>query len=509
MHVKPVSIKLSILKIFYFIINSVKTVLVTFFIKLIVSEIQNDINIENISNKTYIIIILYFLILLILSIISRVLNNTINLITFEWIQKEKNAFTNLEKKYEQIDNQEYYEKQNRLFNILNKNYINNYVDNVLQIISNVIIIITMMIVLKDYMLIVVAMIIISVLLLIFSALYKYKSDYELEIFDDKISSKTGYLRGTISNFDYGFDIRLLRLQSGLRRKLNEISIVEIDEKRKYYKLFLISDLIFIFAYILFIVLFYAYFTNLLINKKSISISDYSMFISAITTIFLSLNIITKKLFELKYNYKYYCDYKNIINEFNNISSNIDNDIDNIKTIKFNSVNFNYPSSKDLVLENINITFETGKIYLITGENGAGKTTLYNLILKLYDSYNGDILINDENLKQISPKKLISKISILTQDFNFFSFTIRDNLDIQINQEKLKNLLEYFNFDETILSKEYSNRFTKDGLNLSAGELQKLGFIRAVAKNSDVIILDEPFSALDIYTEIKMFNYIKD
>ena len=91
------------------------------------------------------------------------------------------------------------------------------------------------------------------------------------------------------------------------------------------------------------------------------------------------------------------------------------------------MNFRYKGSKDFVLNNINYTFEQGKVYLIVGENGAGKTTLIQLLSHLYEPYSGEIKLNNIPINNFNDTDYKSLFSIVFQDFKYFAFTIAENV----------------------------------------------------------------------------------
>jgi len=172
-------------------------------------------------------------------------------------------------------------------------------------------------------------------------------------------------------------------------------------------------------------------------------------------------------------------------------------LDSIDKISISSLSMKY--SDGIVFENLNTTFEKGKIYAICGENGSGKTSLLNCIMGLYtDLTEGDILFDDTPIKDIDmPHMRRAKISFVEQTPEFLNFTIDEYLafGIDFNEEinsKQQQLKDAFNLNKFA----GNSNINESGNNFSGGEKQKLSIVRTLSKQSFIVILDEPTSALD-------------
>ena len=179
-----------------------------------------------------------------------------------------------------------------------------------------------------------------------------------------------------------------------------------------------------------------------------------------------------------------------------------------------NLSFQYPNSDRYVLKNINLTIPFGQNVALIGENGAGKTTLVKLLLRVYDPTEGRILINGIDLKEI-PEKLFFKVySTLFQSFGKFYLTIRENLQLAsgdkltdeeyIRALKLSNAWNYVKDFPKTLDQQLGPTY-KDGVDLSGGQWQQLAIAKAYVKNTPVIILDEPTSAIDAKSETEIFD----
>ncbi len=186
-----------------------------------------------------------------------------------------------------------------------------------------------------------------------------------------------------------------------------------------------------------------------------------------------------------------------------------------------NLSFSYKKNEETVtaLNNVNMEINKGERIAIVGYNGAGKTTLTKLILRLYDPQSGEILYNGVNLKDIAIEDLRKRTVAVFQDYRIFAATIAENVVAgeadEGNREKITEALKHSTFNskleslpdgiDTILTRE----FYDDGTQLSGGEQQKLAIARAFYKDADIIILDEPSSALDPDAEYELNHSISE
>ncbi len=187
------------------------------------------------------------------------------------------------------------------------------------------------------------------------------------------------------------------------------------------------------------------------------------------------------------------------------------------TIEFKNVSFAYPGTDQLVLEDVSFVIVPGSKLALVGENGAGKTTLIKLLLRQYLPTKGTITINETDIRDIEQQSYYSVISNLSQEFLIVQhLSIKDNLVIGLDSEpsdeeiyKTTDLVEATEFVKKLSHKLNTRLDTSfdDGTNLSGGQKQRLGVARALLRNGDLMILDEPTSAIDAKAEYTIFNNI--
>lgn len=189
-----------------------------------------------------------------------------------------------------------------------------------------------------------------------------------------------------------------------------------------------------------------------------------------------------------------------------------------KGICFDHVYFQYPFGKRKVLEDISFSIPPGDVIALVGENGSGKTTLIKLLCRLYDPLEGKITFDDIDLREFKTDSLRKELSIIFQDYVHYHLTARENIwlgnaALSPEDDKIKEAAHYAGADEMLarLPKGYETvlgKWFEEGEQLSIGEWQKIALARAFLGKSQVIVLDEPTSSLDVNTEYEIFKRFK-
>ena len=184
------------------------------------------------------------------------------------------------------------------------------------------------------------------------------------------------------------------------------------------------------------------------------------------------------------------------------------------TIEFKNVSFKHPGSSSYSLQNISFKANKGDVIAIVGATGSGKSTLVNLITRFYDVSEGEILVDNINVKDYTQKELRNKVAICLQKAELFSGTIKDNIKWgkeDATDEEVDEACSIAQAKEFILSKEkgYDEYIEEKGTSLSGGQKQRLSIARAVIKKPEILIFDDSTSALDLVTEAKLHQAMNE
>jgi ATP-binding cassette subfamily B protein len=191
----------------------------------------------------------------------------------------------------------------------------------------------------------------------------------------------------------------------------------------------------------------------------------------------------------------------------------------IKIMKLENIYFTYPESKNPILNNISINAKSGQIVAIVGENGAGKTTLVKILSRLYTTYQGIITINNQNITQFDTSSFYDNSGFFFQDYEKYFLEAIQNIhfDLDPNETIKSNAIaaaKITGADEFInkLSKEYHTKLGsifEGSEQLSGGQWQKLALARIFYKKTKLVVLDEPSSSLDAFSELRLYEQIKN
>jgi subfamily B ATP-binding cassette protein MsbA len=183
-------------------------------------------------------------------------------------------------------------------------------------------------------------------------------------------------------------------------------------------------------------------------------------------------------------------------------------------ITLKDVSFKYETTAEKAVKNVNLKFDGGKISALVGRSGAGKSTIINLLPRFYDPQEGEILIDNQDIKKITLKSLRRRISLVSQDVVLFDDTIRNNIayaNSNASQKNIEDACKYAAADEFIekLPNKFDTVVGENGVKLSGGQKQRISIARAILKKSEIILLDEATSSLDTESERIVQNAINN
>ena len=204
--------------------------------------------------------------------------------------------------------------------------------------------------------------------------------------------------------------------------------------------------------------------------------------------------------------------KEIVIKEDNVPEKFDEDKKGM--VEFKNVSFKYPDADEEILHDINFIAKPGQTTAFIGSTGSGKSTLINLIPRFHDVTQGEILVDGHNIKNVSIHDLRDKIGYIPQKGILFSGTINSNLKYgkkDANEEDVEKAARIAQALDFINDKEdkFESEISQGGSNVSGGQKQRLSIARAIAKDPEIFIFDDSFSALDFKTDAKLRKALKE
>lgn len=363
--------------------------------------------------------------------------------------------------------------------------------------------------------IILGILIISILISYFAMIKakNYERSRKDELSDEE--RKSHYASSILSDFQYGKDIRAYGLKDLLfSKKLKSdskyINIVRDIQNYIFKAAFIDSLLIFIRE-----ALIYSYLIYRLIYK-GLTMGDFVLYSMAMRNFAIWMETTMRDLAIIRIESLYISDYRKFLNKEDRKPNPNPKEIPKCRNfeIEFRNISFKYPHSNRYIFKDFSLRIKPGKKLAIVGINGAGKTTLVKLLTKLYQPTSGEILINGININDYDDNEYLDLFSVVFQDIRLFAFNIKENItfqDVNIDQNKLKKAIKQAGIEEKINSLEkgiFTNMMKvldEDGIELSGGENQKIAMARALYKDGEIVIMDEPTASLDALAEYKLYK----
>lgn len=337
-----------------------------------------------------------------------------------------------------------------------------------------------------------------------------------------VERRWSYFSRILEDTSFSKEIRMNNISDWLLNKEIDYSEKAIGFYKKRNRFSSLSILFNAFTGLLQNGISYAYLVYRVI-RQTITIGEFTLYLNAVATFSSAVSGVLSSLVDIKI----YSLYYDALNEYVHIPETLR---DNQKlpvpisekgdfVISFHHVSFRYPGQEIYALKDINVEIHSGTKLSVVGENGAGKTTFVKLLCRLYDPTEGEILCNGVNIPNIDYDKYMAIFSAVFQDYKLFSFSIRDNIvlndDANVSDERVHQLLQKVGLYQKIsrlpkgIDTNIYKEFDESGIEPSGGEAQKIAIARAIARDSKIVILDEPLSALDPKAEHEIFEQFED
>ncbi|MBQ8164048.1 MAG: ABC transporter ATP-binding protein [Clostridia bacterium] len=321
--------------------------------------------------------------------------------------------------------------------------------------------------------------------------------------------KEWYIDRFFNTPDFTKEIRLTDVSDNMLNEYDKKAETSRKLTAKWYRTNLVFDAIIFIISCLSEVFVIAYMARNLFDGL-ILVGGFAITVSSIWKLNNMISDITDQIVNVNRNSLYVEKVRTFMNTKQTIVSG-ERIPESFESLEFKNVSFAYKD--ELVLKNVSFKINKGERIAIVGYNGAGKTTLTKLIMRLYDVTEGEILYNGYNIKEYDLDLLRKKIGAVFQDYRIFAASIAENVLADLytddKEEVVTSALENSTFGDRLKTLEkgihtqLTREFYEDGTDLSGGEAQKVAIARVFAHNNDLIIMDEPSSALDPMAEYEL------
>lgn len=342
-----------------------------------------------------------------------------------------------------------------------------------------------------------------------------KLRYEKNVEMNPITRKLEYISRVFYLQDYAKELRQGGIAEHLRNDYRKTTESKITCIKKYMgKIFGFSLLSTMLTQVLPSAGVTAYLIVRYMLDPTLSLGGFSASITACYKLYWRINGISTHLNEFHKQSLYIEKIKKFI-EYEPTIKGEKTEVPAFETLTVKNVDFAYPFTKDgkKTLNGLNFEIKRGEKIAFVGYNGAGKTTLIKLLMRLYDAASGEILYNGQNVTEFDPEKYREHIGAVFQDYKVFAATVAENVMggeyTDADEEAVLSALRAASFEEKLkqlpngIHSQLTTEFSEDGVGLSGGESQKIAIARVFARPYELIIMDEPSSALDPIAEYEL------
>lgn len=348
-----------------------------------------------------------------------------------------------------------------------------------------------------------------------SSYYKKKS-LQLQMNEmPQVIRRKSYYDNLTKDIKIGQEIRVFHLTEWILSQYNKYMEKFTDTTSKIYKYNQNVKLWIAVSDTIKLIVTYGYLVYAVI-AKDISVGVFTMLLSAITHFNNTMNQIITEAMDLSRYRAYYQAFLRYVNPTKNMLWGEKTVESNTQyKIEFCNVSFKYPGQEEYVIRNFSTTILPNTKVSLVGKNGAGKSTIIKLLMGLYGTYEGEIKLNGINIKEYNEEQYRNIFATIFQDYNLYAFSLRENITMsyseKVTDDQILRAMEAVRFDKKVtslrngLDTQIFKLFDQSGIELSGGEGQKVGIIRAMMKNSPVFILDEPTAALDPKAEYEIYR----
>jgi ATP-binding cassette subfamily B protein len=346
-------------------------------------------------------------------------------------------------------------------------------------------------------------------------------DYKRQMDFTRPRREFSYAKGIFYDRQFAQELRMGKLGPLMKRKFNSAMDKYLTVVKKYCPVFVVFDSAFPavgFGTMSAVMAF----STVQIVKGALTIGDFAALLNASNEIANNLFALFGKIPALRQNSMYIENLRSVIEYESKIVStrNLPASVAASNTLTFKNVSFAYPGKSEETLNGLSMEIRHGSKTAIVGYNGAGKSTIVKLLLRFYDPVDGSVCLDSHDYRDFDVASLRNKFGAVFQNYKSYAMSVGENVLLEevrskAQEERVIEALHYAGVYGKIAGLEkgvntaLSREFDSDGVLLSGGEEQKIAIARAFVDNKDILILDEPSSALDPLAEYEINEKIRE
>lgn len=329
-----------------------------------------------------------------------------------------------------------------------------------------------------------------------------------------VQRRAGYINNISGDFSYAKDIRLYSTKNWIIDSFKKVNLESFRlfsfSRNLWAKNSVVSHTVSLFQEA---ILYIWVIAEFIIN--AMTVGNLSMYLGGVRSFTTTLNEILQLVGTMKQNSMQVDDFRRFIELDDGMETNKKVPRSGSYTFEFKDVSFKYSGQEVYALKNLNLKITAGQKLAVVGLNGAGKSTFIKLLMRIYDVTEGCILLNGVDVREYNREDYFNLFSPVFQDIHLFAFPLSQNISMSPPEQTDKKTVEKCIADAGLKAKvdelphgietEMLKVKVDDGVDFSGGEKQKLALARALYKNADIVVLDEPTAALDALAEYNLYQ----
>ena len=496
------------------VISSILPFIELFLVKFSIDMLTNGNDIERYIYTILSLIVICFILRTTQSFLNYKRDVCGNMIGIRMYEKLYRKTMNLD--YEMLLDKNIMERRELALKVIDDMHITLFTQSFKTICTNIIVLVGLISLISTMNFWVVCFAVIIVMINAYAASYRKKAERKLDNDFVSVNRKIDYFFDIGSDFSYSKEIRVYHMIEPLLLIYRKLMNTTKKLVQKLLRILLTCRIVSSVLSSLLDIMMYISLGYKVIVSKAISVGDFSLYLSTIRQFDSCMTEIVTAHIDINNHGQYVQQYLEFI-DMQTVAEKSKLKLKKMKNLifTFENVFYKYPNQEEFAISNLNLTINSGEKLAVVGENGAGKTTLVLLMLGMIEPTRGRVLLNGVDIREYEIDDYLKNFSTVFQDYKIFQFKIKENVNAldesSDSEDKINEAINKVGLYKKISSlKDGINTyigqiFEEEGVHFSGGQSQRLAIARALYKNTQVVILDEPTAALDPRVEHEIYT----